>query len=91
MDLDRFKNEYIYKMNFIVWEASQWMQYTNYTWDEASDVITLWFKTSSYGIGFNITTKAFSSLYGKPFLKYDDTYEYFKNIKYNECTRINIT
>lgn len=89
LPLDRFKNEYMYKMSFIVWEAAQWMQFREYEWDELSDTVTLKFRSSSYGIGFNITMKAFTSMYGEPYFPYEETYDYFKQVKYNECTPVN--
>ena len=65
------------------------MQFREYEWDEESDYVTLRFKTSSYGIGFEITMKAFTVIYGEPYFPYEETYEYFKQVKYNECTPIN--
>jgi len=89
LPLERFKSEYMSKMNFIVWEAAQWVQFRGYEWDELSDTVTLEFRSSSYGIGFNITSKAFTILYGEPYYPYEETYDYFKQVKYNECIPVN--
>lgn len=94
INLELARHEYLAKMRFIIWEASQWMQYREYTFDEKRNQITLFFKSSSYGIGFDITIQ--TNLTDEdlqdnaPFLNFMDTYEFFKNIKYNECTRISV-
>ena len=86
--LEGAKHEFLLKINFIDWEAAQWLQYSGSSYDEKSDLLTLSFKTSTYAIGFTITMKAFSTIYGKPFIPTDEAYAYFKQIKYNEHKHI---
>lgn len=85
-DYKRFRVEYLCKLRYIDWEAAQWMQYVGYDWDHEgnNDDLVLHFKTSSYGIGFSIRMKAFSSLYGEPRLDFNEVYNYFKDVKYGQ-------
>lgn len=86
--LERAKNQFMAKMSLISWKAAQWMQYQSYEFDEKTDMIIIKFKSSSYSIGFEVKEKAFSSLYGKPFLEYGEAYDFFRDIKYDECLRL---
>jgi len=76
------------KISMISWKAAQWTQYTGYEFNKSTDRITLKFRTSSYGISFEITMKAFSSLYGEPIIIYDEAYKFFKSLKYNKADRL---
>lgn len=82
--LEYFEASYIHRMSLIKWEAGQWMQYVGYSYDNIYDIVTLKFKSSTYGIGFSLKDKAFSGLYGEPVINYTEAYNYFKDIKYNK-------
>tara|TARA_R110000868_G_scaffold227395_3_gene480389 strand:+ start:1823 stop:2092 length:270 start_codon:yes stop_codon:yes gene_type:complete len=85
--LEMVKPMFIKKMGLLKWEAGQWIQYQGYDFDADKDMVTFRFKSSSYGISFDLETKAFSSLHGKPDFNYSSTYRFFRNIKHNELKR----
>jgi hypothetical protein len=88
---EQTKPMFLRKLNLIRWEAAQWMQYSGYDYDEKHDTLTLHFKTSSYGIMFDVETKAFSSLYGEPFIPFNEAYEFFRSTKYNEAEDVKLS
>ena len=86
-DLEYFRPQFIRKMALIKWEAGQWIQYIGFKFDEKNDTIILTFKSSTYGITFEIEKKAFSSLYGEPHIPYTETYQFFRGVKYSQVER----
>ena len=80
---------FLKKIGLLAWEAAQWTQYKGYTFDEKSDVIHFHFETSTYEIRFDISIRAFSTIYGDPsdlFAgQFSYIYDHFKNLKYNEA------
>ena len=88
ISIERFKTDFKFKMSMITWKAAQWMQYRGYDYNKYSDTVTLLFRSSSYGISFKVEMKAFSNIYGEPSFPYEETYNYFKSVKYNECVKI---
>ena len=71
----------------ITWDACQWLQYIGFEWNKSNDTISFKFKTSSYGIGFDVEVKAFSDMYGEPDINYREAYSFFREIKYSEYER----
>jgi hypothetical protein len=85
--LERAKPIFLQKINLIKYDASRWMQYNSYDYNKELDQVTLFFKTSSYGISFEITIKVFSNIY-KPqdlidLYRFNDIYDYFRKLKYD--------
>ena len=78
-------------MSFIDWEEAQWMQYVGFEYDESHDEIRLMFKTSRYGLKFDLTMKAFKTLYfgedGIVHLEFNEDYNFFKTLKYGTVDR----
>ena len=82
--LDRATMPFEAKLKLLVPEAGRWLQYVNYEYKEELDVIVLTFKTSSYGISFELSIPVYSALYGVPplFAERQTVYNYFRNLKY---------
>lgn len=72
---------YLQKMSLISWEAGQWMQYIGCSYDKKFNILTLSFKSSSYGIGFDIGIQTPISD-EHPDVDYIEAYEHFKSLKY---------
>jgi hypothetical protein len=79
------ESEFLLKMKFINWEAAQWMQYTGYSFVKSEDLeyILFHFKTSSYGIGFDVRVSTNSKQDGEPYtyMDYEENYKFFKELK----------
>ena len=85
-NIDYFENAkptFLTKLSLLKWEAAQWVQYVGFYIDEY-DNLFLQFKSSTYGISFEVKQKAFSSIYGEPYIEFSDAYQYFKKVKYGE-------
>ena len=83
------KSGFLNKINLISWEAAQWMQLIDIKSDERDNIIFT-FKSSSFGVGFEVYVKQFYDLYGCDWLSFDymETYNFFKRAKYNEAKRL---
>ena len=82
------KPDFLHRVSMIHWDAARWLQYTGFEWNEKTDYVTFKFKTSTYSIMFLLKTKAFTNLHGEPHIDYESTYEYFRNLKYNDAKRL---
>jgi hypothetical protein len=85
---DRVKPTYKHKMAMIKWKASQWMQYIGYEYNREGHSITLRFKSSNYGISFEITERLFTHINEEEMeyhISFSEAYNYFKKVKYEEC------
>jgi hypothetical protein len=76
--------EFLSKMRLIDWKAGQWMQFTGYDVDNYHH-LTFHFKSSTYGIGFDVSIKLFYQDQDEAYLiPFNKVYEYFRDVKYKE-------
>ena len=76
---------FLAKLDLIKYKAARWLQYRGFEYNKDTDRITFKFKTSSYGISFELETKAFSQNEDHVFKSLHDfykVYNYFKELKY---------
>jgi len=83
---------FLSKLNLIKWEAAQWMQYRGCYYDEAYSHMVFKFKSSTYGIGFEVSVRIFPEIKGGvPEFLFHEVYDHFKKIKYEEYGKMDNT
>jgi len=97
---DNLRNEYLnmargmflLKLGLINYRAARWLQYNGFELDEKLDRIIFKFKTSTYGISFEVEVRAYrdSTHYDnvyKDLHDFDYVYKYFRDLKYDNLEK----
>lgn len=83
--LDRAKRTFLSRLDLIDPHAAKWLQYREAKIDLEKDTATLYFKTSSYGISFEVDVRLFTATNDggvKALNNFSEVYEYFRSAKY---------
>jgi len=82
--LDQLRIQFKSRMDLFKPELQRWIQFQGWEVDPMTDYLTLTFRSSQAPIFFNVSCKAFTCVYGEFHLNHNETYEFFRLIKYNE-------
>lgn len=87
--IERAKATFLHKLSLLKYDAGKWLQYRSFKYDEKTDYVTLFFKTSSYGISFEIEVKAFTTHKDdlRDLHQFNEVYEYFRTLKYDNLKK----
>ena len=90
--LNMAKGTFLFKLGLINYKAAKWLQYNGFELDEKLDRIKFKFKTSTYGISFEVEVRAYldSTHYDnvyKDLHDFDYVYKYFRDLKYDNLEK----